>query len=169
MRCNRAPTLCCPHAPPLRGSLPPEGANFPWGGPAENCCPHAPPLRGSLPPEGANFPWGGPAENCCPHAPPLRGSLPPEGANFPWGGPAENCCPHAPPLRGSVDVPLRHCERSAAIHDFRPHGLPRRFAPRSDNFSSSQRNVNASSRGRQAVATHDFAPTWTATSLRSSQ
>jgi len=25
-----------PHAPPLRGSLPPEGANFPWGGPAEN-------------------------------------------------------------------------------------------------------------------------------------
>ena len=26
-----------PHAPPLRGSLPPEGANSPWGGPAENC------------------------------------------------------------------------------------------------------------------------------------
>jgi 16S rRNA (adenine1518-N6/adenine1519-N6)-dimethyltransferase len=26
-----------PHAPPLRGSLPPEGANFPWGGPAGNC------------------------------------------------------------------------------------------------------------------------------------
>jgi adenosylcobyric acid synthase len=25
-----------PHAPPLRGSLPPEGADFPWGGPAEN-------------------------------------------------------------------------------------------------------------------------------------
>ncbi|MES2947534.1 MAG: cobyric acid synthase [Pseudomonadota bacterium] len=28
-----------PHAPPLRGSLPPAGANSPWGGPAENCCP----------------------------------------------------------------------------------------------------------------------------------
>ncbi|MEN9466478.1 MAG: hypothetical protein RL081_479 [Pseudomonadota bacterium] len=26
-----------PHAPPLRGSLPPEGANSPWGGPAANC------------------------------------------------------------------------------------------------------------------------------------
>ncbi len=26
-----------PHAPPLRGSLPPEGANLPWGGPAANC------------------------------------------------------------------------------------------------------------------------------------
>jgi adenosylcobyric acid synthase len=26
-----------PHAPPLRGSLPPEGANSPWGGPAGNC------------------------------------------------------------------------------------------------------------------------------------
>ena len=25
-----------PHAPPLRGSLPPEGVNFPWGGPAGN-------------------------------------------------------------------------------------------------------------------------------------
>ena len=36
---------CCPHAPPLRGSLPPAGANFSWGGPAKNCCPYAPPLR----------------------------------------------------------------------------------------------------------------------------
>ena len=26
-----------PHAPPLRGSLPPDGANSPWGGPAGNC------------------------------------------------------------------------------------------------------------------------------------
>ncbi|QHE75739.1 holo-ACP synthase [Hydrogenophaga sp. PBL-H3] len=25
-----------PHAPPLRGSLPPEGADSPWGGPAAN-------------------------------------------------------------------------------------------------------------------------------------
>ncbi len=29
-----------PHAPPLRGSLPPEGANLPWGGPAANWLPH---------------------------------------------------------------------------------------------------------------------------------
>ena len=52
-----------PHAPPLRGSLPPEGAAFsPWGGPAMKTSPHAPPLRGSLPPEGGAFSsWGGPA------------------------------------------------------------------------------------------------------------
>ncbi len=45
-------------APPLHGSLPPEGANSPWGGPAVNCASHAsltpvrfgaPPLQGSLP------------------------------------------------------------------------------------------------------------------------
>jgi adenosylcobyric acid synthase len=30
-----------PHAPPLRGSLPPEGANSPWGGPAGNCVAHS--------------------------------------------------------------------------------------------------------------------------------
>ncbi len=30
----------------------PRGANSPWGGPAARCCPHAPPLRGSLPPGG---------------------------------------------------------------------------------------------------------------------
>jgi N-acetylmuramate 1-kinase len=28
--------LMIPHAPPLRGSLPPEGADSPWGGPAAN-------------------------------------------------------------------------------------------------------------------------------------
>ena len=40
-----------PHAPPLRGSLPPRGAGLPWGGPtAGPLSPHAPPLRGSLPP-----------------------------------------------------------------------------------------------------------------------
>ena len=39
-----------PHAPPLRGSLPPEGAAPPWGGPAAGLDPHAPLLRGSLPP-----------------------------------------------------------------------------------------------------------------------
>ncbi|WP_255593295.1 DEAD/DEAH box helicase [Acidovorax sp. sic0104] len=58
-----------PHAPPLRGSLPPEGAAvLPWGGPAaKRHDPHAPPLRGSLPPEGAAvLPWGGPAAK---HAP----------------------------------------------------------------------------------------------------
>jgi branched-chain amino acid transport system ATP-binding protein len=58
-----------PHAPPLRGSLPPEGAAPPWGGPAEGLDPHAPPLRGSLPPEGAGpalgRPGGWPAD---PHA-----------------------------------------------------------------------------------------------------
>ena len=39
-----------PHAPPLRGSLPPEGADLAWGGPAlRSESPHAPPLRESLP------------------------------------------------------------------------------------------------------------------------
>ena len=45
----------------LRGSLPPEGVDAPWGGPAACLGPHAPPLRGSLPPEGVDAPWGGPA------------------------------------------------------------------------------------------------------------
>lgn len=30
-----------PHAPPLCGSLPPEGAKSAWGGPARICGPHA--------------------------------------------------------------------------------------------------------------------------------
>jgi len=35
-----------PHAPPLRGSLPPEGADPAWGGPApDRCGPHAHSLR----------------------------------------------------------------------------------------------------------------------------
>ena len=52
-----------PHAPPLRGSLPPRGGCFSsWGGPALKNAPHAPPLRGSLPPRGGCFSsWGGPA------------------------------------------------------------------------------------------------------------
>ncbi|TNF52968.1 MAG: DUF561 domain-containing protein, partial [Burkholderiales bacterium] len=51
-----------PHAPPLRGSLPPGGADPAWGGPAPDpTTPHAPPLRGSLPPGGADPAWGGPA------------------------------------------------------------------------------------------------------------
>ena len=61
----------------------------------EGCGPHAPPLCGSLPPEGANFPWGGPAGNCGPHAPPLRGSRPPEGAHFCLGRPGAKTSPHA--------------------------------------------------------------------------
>jgi lipoyl(octanoyl) transferase len=40
--------LTGPHAPPLRGSLPPEGADSPWGGPAANPGPVNPmdPFRG---------------------------------------------------------------------------------------------------------------------------
>jgi molybdopterin molybdotransferase len=94
-----------PHAPPLRGSLPPEGADLAWGGPAlRSDGPPAPPLRGSLPPEGADLAWGGPAlRSDGPHAPPLRGSLPPEGADLAWGGPAlRSDGPPAPPLRGSL-------------------------------------------------------------------
>ena len=62
-----------PHAPPLRGSLPPEGADPAGGGPApDRLNPHAPPLRGSLPPEGADPAGGGPApDRMTPHAPPL--------------------------------------------------------------------------------------------------
>jgi ABC-type transport system involved in Fe-S cluster assembly fused permease/ATPase subunit len=37
-----------PHAPPLRGSLPPEGAVSPWGGPAAKLGPHAAPPSESL-------------------------------------------------------------------------------------------------------------------------
>ncbi len=78
-----------PHAPPLRGSLPPRRGRFCLGAAwRQEKGPHAPPLRGSLPPEGAFLPWGGPAAKKGPHAPPLRGSLPPEGAFLPWGGPA---------------------------------------------------------------------------------
>ena len=51
-----APTL-----PASRGSLPPEGADSPWGGPAAKLAPTLPASRGSLPPEGADSPWGGPA------------------------------------------------------------------------------------------------------------
>ncbi len=42
------------------GRCPPRGRIFAWGGPARNRCPHAPPLRGSLPPEGAHFALGRP-------------------------------------------------------------------------------------------------------------
>jgi len=56
---QQAPTL-----PAARGSLPPEGADSPWGGPAANQAPTLPAARGSLLPEGADSPWGGPAANC---------------------------------------------------------------------------------------------------------
>ena len=51
-----APTL-----PTSCGSLPPEGANFPWGGPAEMLPPRSCASRNALPPEGAGLAWGGPA------------------------------------------------------------------------------------------------------------
>ena len=50
-----------PHASPLRGSLPPEGAPSASGRPSGNILPHAPPLRGSLPPEGAPSASGRPS------------------------------------------------------------------------------------------------------------
>ena len=82
-----------PHAPPLRGSLPPKGAGPALGRPSGSPDdPHAPPLRGSLPPEGAGGPAlgrpGGSPDDT--HAAPLRGSLPPEGAGPAWGGPASD-------------------------------------------------------------------------------
>ena len=53
--------LGAPTLPAARGSLPPEGANLPWGGPAANSgAPTLPAARGSLPPGGAGLPWGGP-------------------------------------------------------------------------------------------------------------
>ncbi len=52
--------LGAPTLPALRGSLPPEGADSPWGGPAGNRTPTLPAVRGSLPPEGADFSWGSP-------------------------------------------------------------------------------------------------------------
>ncbi|MDP2263483.1 MAG: oxidoreductase [Hydrogenophaga sp.] len=59
-----------PHAPPLRGSLPPEGADLARERPfAAVPDPHAPPLRGSLPPEGADPAWGGPAPDRVRHVP----------------------------------------------------------------------------------------------------
>jgi lactoylglutathione lyase len=68
-----------PHALPLRGSLPPKGADPAWGGPAtDRWSPHTLPLRGpfdklrtdGLPPKGADPAWGGPAtDRVSPHTP----------------------------------------------------------------------------------------------------
>jgi UDP-N-acetylmuramate: L-alanyl-gamma-D-glutamyl-meso-diaminopimelate ligase len=81
--------LGAPTLPAARGSLPPEGAGSPWGGPTASwTAPTLPAARGSLPPEGAGSPWGGPAASwTAPTLPAARGSLPPEGAGSPWGGP----------------------------------------------------------------------------------
>ncbi|MBC7444942.1 MAG: kynureninase [Polaromonas sp.] len=49
-----------PHAPPLGGSRPPEGADTALGRPGESTCPHALPLRGPLPPGGADTALGRP-------------------------------------------------------------------------------------------------------------
>ena len=78
-----APTLVA-----SRTSLPPEGGDFPWGGPAENSAFTLVASRTSLPPEGADFPWGGPAENSVPTLVASRTSLPPEGADIARGGPS---------------------------------------------------------------------------------
>ncbi|AXA76764.1 hypothetical protein CE206_10005 [Achromobacter xylosoxidans] len=70
-----------PHAPPLRGSLPPEGAFLPWGGPAAKKDPHAPPLRGSLPPpRGGVFALGRPGgKKRPPRSAAARVAAPPRG------------------------------------------------------------------------------------------
>ncbi|WP_372828254.1 ABC transporter ATP-binding protein [Polaromonas sp.] len=47
----------------------------------------------SLPPEGADFPRSGPAENHGPTIPAARASLPPEGVAPPWDGPAAGPAP----------------------------------------------------------------------------
>ena len=65
-----------PHAPPLRGSLPPKGVRFALGRTGGETGPHVPPLRGSLPPKGVRFVLGRPGGKTGPHAPPLRRSLP---------------------------------------------------------------------------------------------
>ena len=52
--------LGAPTLPAARGSLPPEGADSPWGGPAANRAPTLPAGRGSLPPEGAVSSSSGP-------------------------------------------------------------------------------------------------------------
>jgi hypothetical protein len=68
--------------------------------------------RTALPPEGANFPWGGPAGNWAPTLVAARTALPPEGANFPWGGPAGNWGPPRLSLRrrrGESMTHILHC------------------------------------------------------------
>ncbi|CAM5362021.1 hypothetical protein ECAE60S_01357 [Eoetvoesiella caeni] len=78
----------CPHASPLRVSLPPEGALFALGRPGgKRVPPRFTAYAVRCPPRGRFLPWGGPAAKGCPHASPLRVSLPPEGALFALGRP----------------------------------------------------------------------------------
>ncbi len=91
-----APTLVA-----SRTTLPPEGAELAWGGPARRSM--APTLVTSctaLPPEGVELAWGGPApRSLAPTLVASRTTLPPEGAELAWGGPARR--PVAPTLFAS--------------------------------------------------------------------
>ncbi len=70
-----------PHAPPLRGSLPPEGAGLAWGGPAQSAgAPTLAASRAALPPEGAGLAWGGPARRPGAPAPASSTTAAPAGA-----------------------------------------------------------------------------------------
>jgi 4-hydroxymandelate oxidase len=94
-----------PHAPPLRGSLPPEGADLAWGGPAlRSQSPHAPPLRGSLALQAAALPESTPLRGVQPCEGRLGAApLSPSGADLARGGPSlRSQSPHAPPLPGSL-------------------------------------------------------------------
>src|SRR5882757_9257058 len=53
---------------------------------------------------------------------------------------------NARPMTGSAkqSMPLRHCERSEAIHAARKNGLLRRFAPRNDGGTSPSLRANGS-------------------------
>jgi DNA primase len=64
-----------PHAPSLRASLPPEGAQSPLGRPGGETGAHAPSLRASLPPEGVQSALGRPGDETRPHAAPLRAAM----------------------------------------------------------------------------------------------
>ncbi len=70
--------------------------------------------RTALPPEGANFPRGGPSENYAPTPAASRTALPPEGANFPRGGPSEN---YAPTLAASRSALLHEINRNISELD----------------------------------------------------
>ena len=71
---NKAPTLGTGVS-----SLPPEGVDFPRGGPSGNLAPTLATGVSSLPPEGVDSPWGGPSGNLAPTLGTGVSSLPPEG------------------------------------------------------------------------------------------
>ena len=60
---NIAPTLVA-----SRTELPPEGANFPGGGPSENCAPTIADSLAAPPPEGAHLALGRPGGETAPHS-----------------------------------------------------------------------------------------------------